>query len=488
MENAKLLPQALDFEQAVLSALIVDSRVGPELFGLIKSADVFYKPEHQNIYKAANNLFVKGAPIDLLTVSQELKVLGLLEQTGGDFFLIKIAQVAASGANADYHSRILLQMYLKRKIIAFNANITGMAMNPDVDVFELLDRWQHEFDKVSDVLSTGRETISFAQSLDILKKSIQDLTNRDAREMVGVYTGSMQIDQHTGGYKPQELIVLAARPGMGKTSMVLKTCLENVSRDIPVGFISLEMSIHQLTARAVAVDTNFHMNQLLKDGFSKPEYFETFSNHSHRMSKYKLFVDDSGAGDIVDVVMCAKRWYRLHNIKLLVVDYLQLMSSRENKGNRENEIASISRRMKLLAKELNIPIILLSQLSRSVDTRGGSKRPVLSDLRESGAIEQDADIVQFIYRPGYYGLEIHPEEYQTKHAVQAAEKGSDTEIVFSKYRGGANDMFLLKWVGDKTKFYDLLDEKEFQKYTDWSELQHRPRAIGEKSETVFDKQ
>jgi replicative DNA helicase len=212
------------------------------------------------------------------------------------------------------------------------------------------------------------------------------------------------------------------------------------------------MSIEQLTARAVAIDTNFHLKQLLKTGFEKVEYFGTYATHQERMNKYPFYVDDSGKTDIADVVIKAKMWVRKYDIKVLIIDYIQLMTDRSVKGNREGEISSISRRLKRLGKELNIPIIALSQLSRAVETRGSSKRPLLSDLRESGAIEQDADIVQFLSRPDYYKIDICVDDNEMHSLINA---GADSEVIFAKYRGGSTNTTMLKWIGNKTKYIDV---------------------------------
>ncbi|WP_353161056.1 DnaB-like helicase C-terminal domain-containing protein [Myroides odoratus] len=194
----------------------------------------------------------------------------------------------------------------------------------------------------------------------------------------------------------------------------------------------------------------------MKTGFDKPEYFQTFISHSGRMAKYQIVMKDSGVNDILDIIVEARSWKRKHDIKLLVIDYLQLVNDKTKGNNRENEVSSVSRRLKLLAKELDTPIIVMSQLSLAVETRGSSKRPLLSDLRESGSIEQDADIVEFIYRPGYYNIEINSNpEYD-----EMTRQGADTEIIFAKYRAGSVGTTFLKWIGDKTKFIDPTDSNE----------------------------
>src|SRR5690606_24094518 len=289
----------------------------------------------------------------------------------------------ASSAHINYHSRILQQQMLRRMIIGFNTKISGLAFNEEVDVFELMAKWSAEFDKINEFILTGRSTVDFPGALRELGKRVEMLTNQDENFLDGVHTGYESINKHTGGLKPGNLFVLGARPGMGKTAFVLRTVLENIKQNVPVGVISLEMDIVELTARLVSIDTNFHLSQLLKKGFEKPSYFDTFSKDVYKMEGYPLYVDDSAKSDVVDVVSQARLWHRMFGIKLLVVDYLQLMSD-STKKNTIEEVSSISRKMKLLAKELQIPVVLLSQLSRNVESRT-DKRPRLADLRESGA-------------------------------------------------------------------------------------------------------
>lgn len=471
MENINLHkgqfpPQAPDLEEAVIGAMMVDNVGLEEAMAIISSEEVFYKETHKHIFVAIRNLFNAGTAIDLLTVSQELKKLGVLDLAGGDFNLMQLSQKIASSAHIEHHCHILLQKFMARRTILFSSQIIALAYSDTTDIFELMNRWQKEFDKVMDFTNTGRSTMSFPDALQNLKKEVELLSkNKDEVQLVGIDTGFKGLNKYTGGYRNQDLVIIAARPGMGKTSYVLKCAIENCKKNVGVGFISLEMSIEQLTARSVAIDTNFHLKQLLKTGFDKPEYFTTYSSHQERMNNYPFFIDDSGKTDINDIVITAKLWVRKFGIKLLIIDYIQLMTDRSVKGNREGEISSISRRLKRLAKELNIPVIALSQLSRAVETRGVSKRPLLSDLRDSGAIEQDADIVQFIYRPDYYKLEMDPSDYDDK-LCDLVSKGANTEIIIAKYRGGSTNTALLQWIGDKTKFKDVDDEQDVVSYID----------------------
>lgn len=461
LEKEKSLPQSIEIECAVLGALLIDSKGVDEALSIISKPDIFYKDAHKYIFEAILNLYNAGNPIDMLTVAVELRRLGKSELAGGDTYLIGLTQKIASSAHIDYHCRLVLQKFMARQTIVFSNHIIALAHNETTDIFELMQRWQTEFDKVQDFISTGRQTITFPIALQNLKKEIELLTsNKEKVKLVGAHTGFRRLNKYTGGYRNQDLVIIAARPGMGKTSYVLKCAIENCKINNPVGMISLEMSIQQLTARAVAIDTNFHLTQLLTKGFACLEYFVNYTHHQERMNNYPFYIDDSGKTDINDIVIQAKMWVRKNDIKLLIIDYLQLMSDRTVKGNREGEISSISRRLKRLAKELNIPIIAISQLSRGVESRP-NKRPVLSDLRESGAIEQDADIVQFLYRPEYYKIEINEDDYDSS-MQSLITQGANSEVIFAKYRGGSTNTTMLKWVASKTKFIDVECSEDMQ--------------------------
>lgn len=446
-------PHAKDIEEAVLGSMINDKKSLDEAMQVIKDSSVFYVPENVEVYEAIHSLYANSLPVDLLSVCQQIRANG----KNHDAFVVGLAQQYVSSAHIDYHCRLLLQKKLRRMIVTFNAVMSAAAMDETNDVFDLLARWNKEFDTVTELITTGKSSVTMAESLHDLKKRLEFISKSTGESKItGVFTGFKRLDAYTSGYQAGDLVILAARPGMGKTAKALKTVVENAKVGNAVGVISLEMPIQQLASRIVAIDTNFHLGQLMKTGFDKPEYWDTFNHHVGRMERYPIFMKDSGVNDISDIVIEARSWKRKHDIKLLVIDYLQLASDRTKGNNREQEVSSISRRCKLLAKELGIPIILLSQLSRKVEDRGGLKRPLLSDLRESGSIEQDADIVEFIYRPEYYSIEINGNQEFDKMTSQ----GGDTEIIFAKYRAGSIGTTYLKWIGDKTKFIDPTDVNE----------------------------
>jgi replicative DNA helicase len=279
------------------------------------------------------------------------------------------------------------------------------------------------------------------------------LSRADQVNLTGVATGFKVLDDFTGGWQPSDLIIIAARPGMGKTSFVLKTTLECGIRNIPCAFFSLEMSSNQLSARTIANNSNFHLSQLIRKGFEKPEYFNTLSSKIDKMKDFPIYIEDTPSMDIRDIVSKARIMKRKHDIKILIVDYIQLIVDKTKANNREQEISSITRNLKLIAKELNIPVIALSQLNRSVETRT-DKHPKLSDLRESGAIEQDADIVTFLYRHEYY----YPDSPLDDWLVN---KGANAEFSFAKYREGSLETIGLQFDGNKVKYSDPQEHDEY---------------------------
>jgi replicative DNA helicase len=449
LAKGKIPPQDIKIEQGVLGAMLIEAKCVDECMMIIQSSDVFYKDAHKAIFEAISELYSGNDSVDMMTVSAKLRSMNKLEIAGGDYYLIQLTQMIASGAHIDIHSRYLQQFYIKRQIIRDASIMMSTAYDDDKDSLDLLKEWGISLDRLNEQISTGRNNISYAEGLELVEKRVEFLTNKEPEDVTGALTGFKVIDQFTGGYQGGELIIDAARPGMGKTAKMLKCALENARAGNGVGIISAEMSAISLITRTVAIDTNFHLTQLTKKGFEKKEYFVTLNENKHRMKGFPIYIDDTPAPDISNVQAYFRMLKRKYDIKIGIVDYLQLLGDRTIKGIREQEIASISRKLKALAKELDIPIIALAQLSRAVETRGSSKRPMLSDLRESGSIEQDADMVSFIYRPEYYEIEVDDE---------LLAMGANTEIIIAKYRSGApNTTIGIYWQGDKTKFSDPID-------------------------------
>ena len=446
LQQGKIPPQALELEEAVLGAMLIDKKGVDEVIDILQP-DAFYKTSHQLIFEAIYQLFQDSQPIDLLTVSSELRKKGKLEAVGGEFYLVQLSQRVASSAHIEFHARIILQKFIQRSLIRISNEIIESAYKESTDVFDLLDEAESKlYDVTQGNIKKSSET---AQNLVLeAKKKIEEISKRDG--LSGVSTGFEKLDKLTSGWQPSDLIIIAARPGMGKTALTLSMARNiAVGKQIPVAFFSLEMSSVQLITRLISSETGLS-SEKLRTGKLADHEWQQLNVKVTDLEKAPLFIDDTPSLSIFDLRAKARRLSSQHGIKLIVVDYLQLMTAGASTktGNREQEISTISRNLKALAKELNIPVIALSQLSRAVETRGGTKRPMLSDLRESGAIEQDADIVSFIYRPEYYNIDEWDDDERTPSQGQA-------EFIVAKHRNGGLDNIRLKFVGHLGKFEDL---------------------------------
>ncbi len=448
LERGKIPPQSVDLEEVVLGAMMIDKKGVDEVIDILHP-EVFYKDAHRFIYEAIFKLFETSEPVDLLTVSTQLRKDGRLESIGGDFYLIKLTQKVASSAHIEFHARIILQKYIQRSLIKISNEIIEEAYDDGTDVFDLLDNAESKlYDVTQGNLKRSAET---AQNLVIqAKKRIEEIANKEG--LSGIPSGFDKVDKLTSGWQPSDLVIIAARPGMGKTALVLSMARNiAVNSDVPVAFFSLEMSSVQLITRLISSETGLSSEKLRTGRLEKHEW-EQLNVKVKALEKAPLFIDDTPSLSIFDLRAKARRLSSQHKIKLIVIDYLQLMTAggSQKGGNREQEISTISRNLKALAKELDVPVIALSQLSRAVETRGGSKRPILSDLRESGAIEQDADIVSFIYRPEYYKIDEWDDEERTPTQGQA-------EFIVAKHRNGGLDNIRLKFIGQLGKFDNLDD-------------------------------
>jgi replicative DNA helicase len=449
LEKGKLPPQALELEEAVLGAMMIDKKGVDEVIDILQS-EVFYKDSHKHIFEAIFQLFTDSQPIDLLTVSSQLKKNGKLDLAGGDFYLIQLTQKIASSAHIEFHSRIILQKFIQRSLIRISSEIIEESYDESTDVFDLLDKAESKLYEVTQ--GNIKRSSETAQSLVIqAKKRIEEIANREG--LSGIPTGFDKLDKLTSGWQPSDLIIIAARPGMGKTAFVLSMA-RNMAIDYghAVALFSLEMSSVQLITRLISSETGLS-SEILRTGKLEQHQWEQLSVKVKDLEKAPLFIDDSPSLSIFDLRAKARRLKSQHDIKIIIVDYLQLMTAGGNGkggGNREQEISTISRNLKALAKELEVPVIALSQLSRAVETRGSSKRPLLSDLRESGAIEQDADIVSFIYRPEYYKIDEWDDDDASPTAGQA-------EFIIAKHRNGSLDEVRLKFIGNLGKFDNLED-------------------------------
>ncbi len=445
LEKGKLPPQALDLEEAVLGAMMIDKKGIDDVIDILHP-DAFYKEANKEVYAAIFTLFQNSEPTDLLTVSNQLRKEGKLEFVGGDFYLIGLTQKVASSAHIEFHARIIIQKYIQRQLISISSEIIEQSYDETTDVFDLLDEAESKLFEVTQ----GNLKKSSESAKDLVRQAvnkIQEIGNQEG--MSGLETGFTKLDALTSGWQPSDLIIIAARPGMGKTAFVISMA-KNMAIDFnhPVALFSLEMSSVQLITRMISSETGLTSEKLRKGNLEAHEW-EQLNVKVKNLTDAPIFIDDTPSLSIFDLRAKARRLASQHGIKIIVIDYLQLMTAGSAAGgNREQEISMISRNLKALAKELNIPVIALSQLSRAVETRGGSKRPLLSDLRESGAIEQDADIVSFIFRPEYYGLTEWDDDDHSPCEGQG-------EFIVAKHRNGGLENIRLKFTGHLARFSDL---------------------------------
>ena len=446
--GAKIQPQAKELEEVVLGAMMVEKSAVNAVIDVLQP-ESFYVEAYGEVFRAIQTLFNNSEPIDLLTVTEQLRKDGKLDMLGGSHRVASLTSRVASSANVEFHARIIAQKHIQRELIRVSNAIIEKAYDETSDVFDLLDEAESKLFEVAE----GNIRKSYESMSTVMRQALDDIeaarNNEDG--VSGVPSGFHDLDKITGGWQRSDMIVLAARPGMGKTAFVLSMARNMaVDHDIPVAVFSLEMSAVQLVQRLISSETEINSDKFRKGNLEEHEYQQLHSRCG-KLSKAPLFIDDTPGLNIFELRAKCRRLKAQHGIDMVIIDYLQLMSAGSDKGNREQEISSISRSIKGIAKELDVPIIALSQLSRNVETRGGDKRPLLSDLRESGAIEQDADIVAFIYRAEYYGITEHPD------GIDTAGLG---ELILAKHRHGALDTIKMKFVKNLAKFanYDTFGD------------------------------
>jgi replicative DNA helicase len=438
----KLPPQAPDLEEAVLGALMLEKNALTAVVEFLRP-DHFYSEQHKEIYSAIINLFTSSEPVDMRTVVAQLRKNGKIEVVGGAYYIAELTSKVSSAANIEYHARIIIEMAIKRDLIQIASQIHHDAYEDTTDVFELLDKTEQSIFQISD--ANLRKNYDSMKSLMFM--AIQELQEKKNHKdgLTGVPSGFSRLDRVTSGWQKSDLVIIAARPGMGKTAFIV-SALRNAAIDfnIPVAIFSLEMASLQLVNRLISAEAELESEKIKKGNLAEFEW-QQLVHKTNKLSGAPIFIDDTAALSILELRAKCRRLKAEHNIQMVVIDYLQLMKG-EAGGNREQEIASISRALKGVAKELNIPVIALSQLSRGVETRGGDKRPQLSDLRESGSIEQDADIVMFLYRPEYYKITVDEEGIPTQGLA---------EVIIAKHRNGSLENVKLKFIGKYTKFADF---------------------------------
>ena len=415
MQNKKT-PNDPELEEVVLGGMLITQQGVSEFVEVVKGTNIFYNSKNALIYDAILSLYKSSQAVDLMTVRSELQKTGKLKEAGGGSYLVELTEKVSSSAHMQYHAMLLMQLYVKRKSIEVGNTLADNAYDEDTDIFELLDNSYKELDKVSDWLSIKQPKDIGDYLTEVLKPK---------SERAGVPTAVRDINLKLNGYQPSDLVIIAGRPAMGKTAYALSDALHQARLGYPVGIFSLEMSARQLTARLFANYSRIDSNKLAFGSLTQSEMDVAVSLRPS-FNKLPLYIDDEPFLTLLSLKIKAKKWVRERKVKIIYIDYLQLISNNQKGRTRDQEISEISRTLKGLAKELDIPIIALSQLSRGVETRA-DKRPMLSDLRESGAIEQDADNVLFLYRPEYYGIPQWEDGSPTANEV---------EVIISKFRNG----------------------------------------------------
>lgn len=453
MVYGKVPPQAKDLEEAVLGAIMLEKSAFDTVVEILKP-ECFYVDANQRIYRAMLSLQQKNQPIDILTVVEELKTKDELEMVGGPYYVTRLTNAVVSSANIDAHSRIILQKFIQRELIRISGEIISESYEDSTDVFDLLDEAESKLFEI-----TNNHLRKNFDSIDsVLVKTVQRIEDMRSRteDITGVPSGFVSLDKVTYGWQPSDLVILAARPAVGKTAFALnlvRNAALSPTKPTGVAFFSLEMSSAQLVQRILSAESEIWLEKISRGKMEEHEMKQLYAKGIQKLAQAPIYIDDTAALNVFELRAKARRLKNKHNIGLIIIDYLQLMSGGGGKNtNREQEISTISRNLKTLAKELMIPIIALSQLSRAVETRKeGNKMPQLSDLRESGAIEQDADMVMFIYRPEYYDI--------TSNEMGESNKG-ETHIRIAKHRNGSLETIKLRALLHIQKFEEM-DNDDF---------------------------
>ncbi|MFM2306451.1 MAG: replicative helicase [Bacteroidota bacterium] len=448
VDYGKLPPQVRELEEAVLGAVMIEQNAINDISDILKD-ESFYVDAHQRIWRAIRMLYQTQAPIDLLTVTEQLKKNNDLEAAGGPFYIAQLTNKVGSAANVEYHARLIAEKFIQRLLITTSTEIISEAYEDTTDVFELLDKAEKNlFGIAENSLKRNSEDIA-SIILGELKELEVRMNNTEDDHLNGVPSGFFDLDKMTGGWQKSDLIILAARPAMGKTAFTLALARNAaVDHQKPVAVFSLEMSNVQLVQRLISMETQIAADKIRR-GSLEPYEYDILTSKIDNLKNSKIFIDDTPAINVFELRSKCRRLKQQHDIQMIIIDYLQLMSGNTDGkagGNREQEISQISRSLKGLAKELMVPVIALSQLSRAVETRGGDKKPILSDLRESGAIEQDADMVLFLYRGEYYGLEQDSEGNPTKDIA---------EVIIAKHRNGPVGSVRTRFINKLAKFENL---------------------------------
>jgi replicative DNA helicase len=438
LSSNRVPPQALDVERTVLGSMLIDANAAVNAMEKLNE-DCFYATANRQIFICLRDMFEKSVPFDILTLAEELRKKNALEAVGAEPYLAELVENVATSANIEYHVKILIEKATLRNLISVSAEITTTCFSSEAEAQEVLDNAEARIFGISE----ARIKNTFESLGQLLPRTFEDIEKYSKGGVQGIPTGFGELDELTSGFQRSDLIIIAGRPSMGKTALALSIALHAaVAAKYATAIFSLEMSKAQLAQRMLCAEARINMHQL-RSGKLPHKELPKLSLAAGPLSEAPLFVDDTPGITVLELRAKARRLKAQHNLSLLIVDYLQLMGSTTTFENRQQEISQISRSLKGIAKELDVPVVALSQLSRAVEQRGGDHRPQLSDLRESGAIEQDADVVIFVYREELYNRDIPDEE-----------KGK-AEIIVGKQRNGPIGKIDLSFVRDFARFENL---------------------------------
>jgi len=444
--SSKQLPSAIEVEMSVLGAMLIENEAVPKAVEILKP-EAFYDKKNRTIFEAMSSLYEADEPIDSVSIYEELKKSGKIDEAGGAAYLAKLTQDISSAANIDYHARIVLEKWILRQLIHSSMEIANTAYEGSEDVFDLLDAAEAKIFQISE--EGIKESFT---SMDKAVKEAWELIEAIHAKKISTFSvpsGFFELDDLLGGFQKSDLIIIAARPSMGKTAFAMSAARNMaVDHNVPVGIFSLEMATVQLVTRLIASEVKINAHSL-RTGKFKAEDGARVVRNIHRLRKAPIYIDDTPGISILELRAKARRLKNEKNVGMIIVDYLQLVNSSTSMESREREISTISRSLKGLAKELNIPVIALSQLNRAVESRT-DKKPMLSDLRESGSIEQDADVVLFLYRPEVYGITA----YTNGEAGGESTEGI-AEVIISKHRNGPIGEVKLRFIKDFARFENL---------------------------------
>lgn len=437
----KMPPNALETEEVVLGQMMLEADAVFQVMDVLKP-ESFYKEAHQHIFRAAQTLTTNEEPVNLVTITEQLRKVDKLDSVGGPFFISQLTAKVSSAAHIEFHAKIVAQKFIQRELIRVSSEIQQKAFDPATDVADLLDFSESSLYKVAEG-NVKKESVQVGTIIPEALKMIEEAGNKEDG-LSGAPSGFTDLDRVTNGWQPANMVVIAARPAMGKTAFIL-SMIRNMAVDhnTPTALFSLEMNALQLVNRLIVSESELPHEKIKKGKLNGNEW-KILEERTRTLLNAPIYLDDTPALSVFEFRAKCRRLKQKYDIQAVFIDYLQLMTS-GGSFSREQEVSTISRQIKSVAMELDIPIIALSQLSRAVETRGGDKKPQLSDLRESGAIEQDADMVAFIHRPEYYGI---TEDEEGASLINKA------EIILAKNRHGATDNIRLNFTKELAKFSD----------------------------------